>query len=430
MNKLWVQLSLASFGMVAITIIGSFTVFFALSWLIDTPYTQEEYVEEFENITMPLATEYIVQGKSDAEILALLDQNERLKQELEILRQEGYASGVDIDDRSLGRISSDYLFELFDPVNQLTLLIGSGIAILMSTFMSRRLTRPLAQLTQASQAFGARNLTEPVTTTIKGSDEIEALTAAFNEMTRQLKEADQSRQNMIADISHELRTPLAGIEGTLRAMLDGVFPMSDHYASNLYAQTRHLTRLVNDLHLLARAEARQLTLEKTAVDLSDLLHDLADLFAPLAQTAEVTLQKEIITISPIEIEGDPGRIRQIVSNLLNNALRHTPANGAITLTLSRAGTNAQIKVSDNGEGILPDHLPHLFERFYRVDQSRSRETGGTGLGLAITKALVDAHEGQLSAISDGEGKRESVCCYTAADACIGGAHRSDAAGGW
>lgn len=388
---------MAFFAVIAGTIVAVFTLYFALSWIGEPSFSPTDYALEFRDLTAPFVERYIVEGRSDAEIVALLDGNARVLSLVEESRAEGFAEGVDLNERSFGRITRDYLVELLDPNLLIPLPIGTLFGILASIWLSRKLVRPLTNLAAASRALGKNDFSQRVA--LQGTDEINVLAASFNEMAAQLEHTETVRQHMLADISHELRTPLAGLEGTLRATLDGVFELDKQHISNLYGQTRHLSRLVDDLHLLARAEARRLTLDKTPTDLATLLHELLDVFRLLADDAEITLREEITPTAPVAV--DAGRIRQVVSNLLNNALRHTPAGGTITLALKQNDGSAEIRVTDTGEGISAEHLPHLFDRFYRADGSRSRDTGGTGLGLAITKALVEAHGGVISAESNG-----------------------------
>ncbi|MEM7113737.1 MAG: ATP-binding protein [Chloroflexota bacterium] len=403
MNKLWIRLTLAFFGITTATVVLTFSFFFAFSWLAPVPFTQEEYLLDYDDVVQPYVETYIVEGKSDEEILTLLAIEPQIRDLLREKRADGYAPNIDLEDRGFGRILGDYLYELSSPAVLQTILIGTLIGMIASIIASRQLTRPLANLTQASHALGQNDLSQRVA--VEGSAEVNRLATTFNEMASQLEHAEQVRQSMLADVSHELRTPLAGLEGTLRATLDGVFELTPQHVSNLHEQTRHLTRLVDDLHLLARAEAKRLSLNKTAVSPPTLLNDLADTFAILAQNESVHF---IRNLNPTpDINADAGRLRQIISNLLNNALRHTPATGTITLTLQAQANQIEISVQDTGEGIAAEHLPHLFDRFYRADRSRSRETGGTGLGLAITKALVEAHGGTISVASEGE--RQGSC---------------------
>ena len=398
MNKLWTRLSIAFFGVIALTIVLIFSFFFALSWLTEEDFSAETYAHEYDHLTDRFVVQYIVEGKTDEEIIALLGGNDRLQNLINEIRADGVEVGM-IQDQSFRRIAGDYFFELFSPDFMIIIVIGTLIGIITSIFVSRQLTRPLADLTKASYALSHQDLSQRVF--VKGSEEIYGLSAAFNSMAERLERAEENRQNMLADVSHELRTPLAGLEGTLRATLDGVFDLTPEHIGNLYSQTQHLTRLVDDLHLLARAESHRLNLEKLPIDLTELIRDLAATFAVLAQNEGIKLVQNIGDVP--NVEGDAIRIRQVISNLLNNALRHTSGGGTIQLSLAQIANRIEISVQDSGEGIEANYLPHLFDRFYRVDPSRSRESGGTGLGLAIAKALVEAHGGSISAESGGPG---------------------------
>ncbi|MEI7849134.1 MAG: ATP-binding protein, partial [Chloroflexota bacterium] len=221
-----------------------------------------------------------------------------------------------------------------------------------------------------------------------------------NKMAAELQHAETLRNNLMADVSHELRTPLTVLEGNLRAALDKVVPLDEAEIANLYAQTRHLIRLVNDLRELSMAEAGQLPLEKTATNLNNLVAETLQALEPLAAEKEIRLLGEL---SPLpEIVVDPFRIRQVLFNLLSNALRHTPSSGKISVTGSVTGKFIKLSVLDTGEGLEADELAAVFNRFYRADKSRSRESGGTGLGLAIVKAIIEAHGGRVTVKSAGK----------------------------
>jgi two-component system OmpR family sensor kinase len=218
-----------------------------------------------------------------------------------------------------------------------------------------------------------------------------------------LEQAETLRRNLVADVAHELRTPLSVLQGNLRAILDDVYPLDKSEVARLYDQTRLLGRLVNDLRELAKAEAGQLELNLQPIDLAKLVADTVATFAPVAEAEDVTLSTHIPGDLP-PVPADSARIVQVLHNLLANALRHTPAGGTISL---RAGFDAGeygrvwLAVQDTGEGIPPEHLSHVFDRFYRADPARSRSAGGAGLGLAIVRAIVESHGGQVSVASDG-----------------------------
>jgi two-component system OmpR family sensor kinase/two-component system sensor histidine kinase BaeS len=217
-------------------------------------------------------------------------------------------------------------------------------------------------------------------------------------MTVSLAQAETLRKNLVADVSHELRTPLAIIQGNLQAILDGVYPLEMAQVAGLYDETRLLTRLVDDLHLLALADAGQLRLERLPLNLADLARQTVAQFGPVAETSGVRLELAADDDAPTVV-GDADRLAQVFRNLLSNALRHTPAGGCITMRVAGADQQIVTQVIDTGSGIATEDLPRVFDRFYRGDKSRSRRDGGAGLGLAITRQLVVAHGGQIEVAS-------------------------------
>jgi signal transduction histidine kinase len=250
----------------------------------------------------------------------------------------------------------------------------------------------------ATRDFGVR-IAPPQ---IREPHEILKLADAFNAMAAELERSEELRNNLMADVSHELRTPLTVLEGNLRAALDRVYPLDEAEIANLYEQTRHLIRLVNDLHELALADARRLPLALRPTDLGELVGETAQLFAPLAEERGVCLRWEAGPLPALTV--DAVRIRQVLHNLLSNALRHTPSGGEIRISGALDGEEVAIAVADTGDGLEPEQLGAVFDRFYRTDKSRSRDTGGTGLGLAIVSALVAMHGGSVAAASEGRGK--------------------------
>jgi two-component system OmpR family sensor kinase/two-component system sensor histidine kinase BaeS len=295
----------------------------------------------------------------------------------------------------LGQVSRDLLT---------VAVISSVIGILFGVLMSRSLTAPLRRLAQAARAIGARNLSQRVE--VSGSDEVKELARDFNEMAAALEQGETLRRNLVADVAHELRTPLSVLQGNLRAVLDDVYPLEKAEVARLYDQTRLLSRLVNDLRELAQAEAGRMPLNLQPADMAQLVNAAVTMFNPIAEANGVTLNAQLPADLP-PVRADSARMAQVLHNLLTNALRYTPPGGTISLSTGRengvAGRPCRLwlAVRDTGEGILPEHLPHIFERFYRVDPARRRAAGGTGLGLAIVRAIVEAHGGQISATSDG-----------------------------
>ena len=274
------------------------------------------------------------------------------------------------------------------------------IGVIAGVLTSRYLVKPLGQLIEAVQAFGKRDLSRRVQ--VKGSQEIEELMHTFNNMANKLENAEQLRMNIFSDVSHELRTPLTGLEGSLRASLDKVYEIDDRHIANMVVQTQHLIHLVEDLRLLAQAEARKLQLEPETVNVNQLVQDTVEMFKIQAEERTITLEATL-SLPPLTVQADANRIRQILHNLISNSLRYTPENGRIQIIVEQHNNQVQISVEDNGEGIAAEHLPHVFDRFYRTDKARSRDKGGTGLGLAITKALVEAHGGAVDVSSEGIG---------------------------
>jgi signal transduction histidine kinase len=281
-------------------------------------------------------------------------------------------------------------------------LIALIAALVVGFFIFRAITRPIDQLTHAAHQLAQGDLSARVTVDDHparlGSDEISELGAAFNVMASSLQQSEQVRRDMTADIAHELRTPLAVMRGNLEAMLDGVYAFDGEHLTPVLNQVNLLTRLVEDLRTLALAEAGQLPLTKRPVDLAALLQSVWTSFEAQAAAQQVALHTEIALDLPM-VEIDPDRMQQTIGILISNALRYTPPQGSITVAAKTDRARVTIEVADTGSGIAAEDLPHVFDRFYRADKSRARESGGSGLGLAIAKSIVEAHGGSLEAIS-------------------------------
>lgn len=271
--------------------------------------------------------------------------------------------------------------------------IGAGI------WMSRRLTKPLAELEKAAIAIGRQDLDRRVP--IHGTEEFVAVATSFNDMAALLAQEEELRRSLLADVAHELRHPIHILQGNLQAILDGVYPLSQEEIQRLVEQTRHLAVLVNDLDTLAQAEARQLPLHKQPTAIADLVKEAVSPYTSLAAARHISLRVELLGTMPEHIALDQSRLRQAVSNLLDNALRHTPEQGSVTVTVQQTSDALLIAVSDTGQGISASDLPHVFDRFYRVDKARTRSASSSGLGLAIVKATVEAHGGAVQASSPG-----------------------------
>jgi signal transduction histidine kinase len=287
-----------------------------------------------------------------------------------------------------------------------TMILVSTIAIILGVWLSRGLSAPIVALSKATKQIGSGNLQQRVPLP-NHSQELDDLARSFNRMATDLENAETLRKNMLADISHELRTPLTILSGQLHAALDKVCALDEEKIANLYGQTQHLIHLVEDLRLLAQAEAHQLPLAIDSVNLADLWRELAANFSLVAQEKGIRFRVDAMDRLP-PLSADPGRLRQVFSNLLANAIRHTPSGGEIVVSSAIEGEQIALTIRDTGEGIAPEQLPHLFDRFYRADTSRTRDTGGSGLGLAIVKALVEIHQGKVLAKSAGHNKGSAI----------------------
>jgi signal transduction histidine kinase len=284
-----------------------------------------------------------------------------------------------------------------------SLLMGLAGGFAIGRFIST----PVASLARAAREVGSGKL--HVRVPVRGSREMRDLAETFNRMASALQQGETARNNLMADVSHELRTPLTVLEANLRAALDGVLTLDEAGVASLYAQTRHLIRLVNDLRELSLAETGQLNLERTPTDVQTLVNETMQALEPLASEKKIQMTTEIGDLPPANV--DPVRIRQVLFNLLSNALRHTSAGGMIRVSCKHKQPGLTLTVEDSGEGLGPEELASLFNRFYRVDKSRNRETGGSGLGLSIAKAIVEAHGGSIVAYSAG---KDHGTCFTIA----------------
>jgi two-component system sensor histidine kinase BaeS len=232
---------------------------------------------------------------------------------------------------------------------------------------------------------------------VTGKDEVARLGHAFNDMAEAIQRHDFQRKAMVSDVAHELRTPLANIKGYLVASEDGVVPLDRELVTSLLEETVLLEHLVADLQDLALADAGMLRMHPASRDLSELAEQVISAHRPAAESAEVTLTADTPGDAPASV--DSARIRQALGNLVSNAIRYTPAGGTVRVGVEPVDNGYNLTVTDNGAGIADEHLPYLFDRFYRADQSRSRTTGGSGLGLAITKHLAEAHGGRIAVTS-------------------------------
>lgn len=280
-------------------------------------------------------------------------------------------------------------------------LIGVVVAIVVSYFVTRMIVTPVGRLAQASKRIAAGHYAERIPQISK--DELGEMALSFNEMAQALETTERHRLELIGDVAHELRTPVATLEGYMEGLLDGVVKPSEEIWLSLHEETGRLRRLIDDLQELSRAEAKQIPLRLAAVSPLEIagavIERLENQFREKGLEFHTTLPQNL---PPVQADRD--RAIQVLTNLLTNALRYTPVSGTVKLELGTTEDSVQFKVTDSGVGISLEHLPHLFERFYRVDKSRSRALGGSGVGLTIAKALVEAMDGDIQAASLGSGQ--------------------------
>ena len=458
MNRLWVRLTLA-FSVVVLLTVGTIALLADLTaGQAFRQYLSYSDIARFQNLTDSLVEYYQIQGSWDG-IEAILDQvrivssgmpapmmgwrpdtlawrDERFQITLADTGGRVVYDGADgqtgrkltageraaaqdllVEDEVVGRlvISRPVQSAILGPLEQVFvnrlrwLLIGGALlagvlGVLLGLALSRNLTAPLQRLATAARAVANRDFSRRVE--VEGSAEVAEVAQAFNEMTAALAEAERQRQNMVADVAHELRSPLSVLQGNLRAILDDVYPLDKAEISRLYDETLLLARLVGDLRELALADAGQLRLNLRLTDISQLIHSTVENLGLVAEAQEVALTAEMPDELP-PVQADPDRLAQVLRNLLINAVRHTPPGGSVTVAATPRADALEIMVADTGEGIAPEDLPHIFDRFWRADFSRARDNrwaGGSGLGLSVAQSLVAAQGGQIWAESTlGEG---------------------------
>lgn len=289
-----------------------------------------------------------------------------------------------------------------------TMILAAGLSLIGGRWLAHRILQPVQRMTDAARRIGADNLSHRLSRT-GNEDELDRLGAVLNEMLERLERQFSQIQQFSADAAHEFRTPLAALRGNAEVALS-----SDAAESELRSvldasieEYDRLSRVADDLLLLARADSGRPFLSRRRFSLHAAIQDVVDLFAPLAQDKDVSL--EFAGEGPVEADADGARIRQVISNLLDNALKFTPAGGRITISVAQSDRAVEMTVADSGPGISAEHLPHVFDRFYRVDRARTREGAGAGLGLSISRTIVEAHGGSIHLISEpGDGATVTV----------------------
>lgn len=288
-----------------------------------------------------------------------------------------------------------------DAVSRALLVAATGAilaGLLTSLFLAREILLPLNQIAEGSRRIAAGRYNERVA--IPSSTELAQVATNFNQMAEALEQVEQQRVALISNVMHELRTPLTGLGGYLEGLMDGLFSNNRETFAQMDQEVRRMRRLVDDLQALSRVEAGQISLQMADFDVTPVVARVINQLKPQALARCLDLVAEQIP-AQLYVNADPDRTAQVLLNLIGNAIRYTPEGGCIEVRVSAAGRMATIEVTDNGLGIPAGALPYIFERFYRVDRSRSRASGGSGIGLTISRHLAWAMGGDLTAHSDG-----------------------------
>lgn len=289
-----------------------------------------------------------------------------------------------------------------------SLLVAGGaaglIAVLSSLFISRQVAQPVQRMVRATRRIATGQYAERLPSDLEHrGDELSDLATSFNEMAASLQQTEDRRLALVGDVAHELRTPIAMLKGNLEGLLDGVVKASPETWARLFDEAGRLERLVNDLQELSRAEAGQIALSLQPVSPSTIVHDAVDRLDSQFAEKELVLAVHVPPDLP-PVRADLDRAVQVLTNLLTNALRYTPSPGRVDVDVNQQGNSVVFGVRDSGAGLSPEQLEHIFERFYRVDKSRSRALGGAGIGLTIARALVATMGGEIHAESPGLGR--------------------------
>lgn len=281
----------------------------------------------------------------------------------------------------------------------------AGMGLVVSYFLSGNITRPLRQLSQAAEKIRQGHLKQEVP--VETQDEVGQLAAVFNQMSAELAANESNRQEFLANIAHELKTPLAVLQGHLESMLDGVEDPEPEKLFSMQEEVMRLTRLVGDLRDLSLAQVHQLELHLQPVDLGEKAERAAELLEPLLEEKRLHFVKNMAPSLPVR-QLDADRVNQILYNLITNAIRYTHPGTAILLQTEPVGKRVRLTIADEGPGIAPEDLDHIFEQFYRGDKSRNRASGGSGIGLSLAKSFAEAQGGTIIARNRKEGGAEFV----------------------
>ncbi|MDI6768180.1 MAG: ATP-binding protein [Anaerolineales bacterium] len=290
----------------------------------------------------------------------------------------------------------------FNEALALAVFVSAALALVVSMIFSRGVIAPVQEMMSVSQRIAEGHYNERVQ--VRGEDELSQLARCFNTMAGQLEQIETMRRQLIGDVAHELRTPLTAIKGSMEGLMDGILPASDETFGQIHQEADRLSRLVDDLQELSRVEAATFKLDLRPVAVVDLVDSALGRLSRQYEEKGVTLTSGLPADLPL-VQVDEDRVGQVLLNLIGNALQYTPAGGNVQISATRDGDEVRITVTDTGIGLPAEHIPHIFDRFYRADKSRSRRAGGgSGIGLTIARHLVEAHGGRIWAESEGGGQ--------------------------
>ncbi len=337
----------------------------------------------------------LIVAASDPELIGDYLNSAQQNQSISLMvdgNQVGWLAWATAGVQALGAAETQFLEEI--TTGLAFTVIGVGLlAIFIGVMLAWRLGKPLRGLTGAVRELSRGQLGRQVS--VPGTAEVNELAHAFNSMSLNLAELESLRRRIAANVAHELRTPVSVLRGHLEGMMDGVFPLEPAQIAVAYDQTIHLSRLVDDLRLLTLAEAGHLPLERVIITPGELTKQVVEGFMPLALDANVTLTHNVAPdLPPVCVDVD--RVRQVLGNLLTNALRHTFAGGIVNIQVIRVGNDVQFSISNTGDTLTSQQIEHIFDPFWRADESRKRDKGGSGLGLAISRQIVTLHGGSVS----------------------------------
>lgn len=314
----------------------------------------------------------------------------------------GQGMGLDLE----GSLFANFRSAVLEAM-ALAALVALGVALAVSVLISRRIVAPVRSILRASERIAEGHYSERVPVPMGGSaenlDELGQMAVQFNRMAASLENIEGIRRKLIGDVAHELRTPLTTLKGSLEALMDGVLEPTPENLHALGREIDRMQRLVSDLGELSRVEAGSYEIRKARIDLNELIQEVVARLRPQFEEKKVALEFHAGE-GRLFVDADEGRIQQVLTNIIGNALQYTPSGGRVSVRAKSVRGEVMVEVADTGIGIPPEHLSHIFDRFYRVDPSRARASGGSGIGLTIARHLVEAHGGRIWAESDGPGQ--------------------------